>query len=251
MKRPNELLTGVPLVVFGALLLFSQPLRAQTGAAQDTLKPLNPVGVTLRSLVLPGWGQVVEERLPQAAFFYVAVGHFYYNALFHYYHYQKGKARHHYNSFRWNLTAGVFIHVLNVLDAADVAFRKKPRGWQGGLLSDKPLKSPWGAALRSAMIPGWGQVYTHSYWKALGAFGANAYFLARVKLADNLYHQTRDTKYRDQRSDFIWYWAIAYVLNIADAYANAYLYKFDEATRLAFWPTAGRQYLGINLHVAF
>jgi len=34
------------------------------------------------------------------------------------------------------------------------------------LLSDEPLKSPWGAVARSAVLPGWGQVYNEQYWKA-------------------------------------------------------------------------------------
>ena len=220
-------------------------------APVDSLKALNPYWLTIRSVVLPGWGQVVQERLPQAAFFYAASWHFYYNAFFHYYHYQKGKAKHHYYSFRWNLTAGLFIHALNVLDAADVAFREKLVGWQGGLFSDKPLKSPWGAALRSAMVPGWGQLYTGSYLKAVGFFAADAYLLVRVKLADNRYHQTRRTQYRDERSKYIWYLGAAYFLTVADAYASAYLYKFDQAMKLTIFPAAGKHYWGMNIHVRF
>lgn len=248
----NTILQRVRLTTLLLILCagFVAKARAQKAPA-DSIRPLNPYWTMVRSLVLPGWGQVVEERLPQAAFFYVAAWHFYYNAFFHYYHYQKGGAKHHYDSFRWNLSAGLFIHALNVIDAADVAFRKKPVGWQGGLFSDKPLKSPWGAALRSAMIPGWGQLYTESYLKAVGFFAVDAYLLARIKLADNRYHQTRNTKYRDERSKYIWYLGAAYFLTVADAYASAYLYKFDQAMRLTLMPVAGKHYLGMNIHVRF
>ncbi len=220
-------------------------------APSDSLKPLNPYGTMLRSLIVPGWGQVVQERLPQAAFFYTASAHFYYQAAFHYYHYLKGKAPHHYYSYRWNLSAGIFVHLLNVLDAADAGFRQKPVGWHGGLFSDKPLKSPWGAALRSAMLPGWGQWYTASYWKAAGFFALDGYLLFRVKQADNRYHQTRNTKYRDERSKYIWYLGAAYFLTVADAYASAYLYKFDLAMKLTVVPWAGRNFWGMNFHVRF
>ncbi len=243
----------VTFVIITVLFLFLPQVSASQSARMDSLKlqPLNPYRTIARSLILPGWGQVAQERLPEAVFFYVACGHFYYQAAYHHYHYQKGHAQHHYNSFRWNLTAGLFIHAINVLDAADVAFRKKPTGWQGGLFSDKPLKSPWGAAVRSAMIPGWGQMYTASYWKAAGFFSANAYLLFKVKQADNRYHQTRNTKYRDERSKYIWYWGAVYFLTVADAYADAYLYKFDQAMKLTVVPWAGLNVLGMNLHVRF
>lgn len=250
MRNPNTFRKIFCAGLLILVLVTSQNTLAQSSSV-DSAKALNPYWSTLRSLILPGWGQVVQERLPQAAFFYVACGHFYYQAAFHYYHYQKGHAAHHYNSFKWNLTAGLFIHALNVLDAADAAFHEKPTGWHGGLFSDKPLKSPWGAALRSAMIPGWGQLYTASYWKAAGFLAANAYLLFKVKQADNRYHQTRNTKYRDERSKYIWYWGAAYFLTVADAYADAYLYKFDQAMRLTIVPWAGPNFWGMNFNVRF
>jgi len=245
LAKKNSSLWILTLALMLPRLTFAQTVSA------DSLKPLNPYAVTVRSLIMPGWGQVTEERLPQAVFFYVACGHFYYQAAYHYYHYQKGRAEHHLNSFKWNLSAGVFMHIINVADAADVAFRQKPTGWHGGLFSDKPLKSPWGAAVRSAMIPGWGQWYTASYWKAGAFLAVNAYLLTRVKLADNLYHQTRESKYRDERSKYIWYWGAAYFLTIADAYASAYLYKFDEAMKLTVTPWAGPHLAGVQFYVAF
>jgi len=219
--------------------------------AQDSVHVLNPYTTTLKSFIVPGWGQVNQERLWEGAVFYFGSLHFYYNAFFHLYHYNKGRARGHLTAFRWNLSAALFIHLTNVIDAADVAFRLKPTGWQGGLFSDKPLKSPWGAALRSAMLPGWGQIYTRSYWKAAGFFMANLYLAFRAHQADINYRSTGQIKYRDERSKFSWYFGAAYLLTMADAYASAYLYKFDEAMKLTFVPSFGKNFLGFHAQIRF
>jgi hypothetical protein len=38
-------------------------------------------------------------------------------------------------------------------------------------------KSPWGAVLRSAIIPGLGQIYNESYWKAPVIWGISAWLV--------------------------------------------------------------------------
>ncbi len=220
-------------------------------ATPDTARSLNPYKTVTRSLILPGWGQLNQERLPEAALFYAVSAHFYYNAFFQYYHYRKGKAKKRYYAFRRNLSAALFTHLVNVVDAADVAFRLKPKGWQGGLLSDKPLKSPWGAALRSAMLPGWGQVYIESYLKAVGFLLADGYLFYKSRQADIRYRRTKETRYRDDRSRYNWYFGLAYLLTVADAYAGAYLYRFDDAIRLTVVPMADKSYLGIYFNVSF
>ena len=225
-------------------------LQAQNSTT-TAAKILNPYTTTLKSLLIPGWGQVNQERLWEAATFYFGSLHFYYNAFFHLYHYNKGHSRHHYNAFRWNLNAALFIHLTNVIDVTDVAFRKNPTGWQGALFSDKPLKSPWGAALRSAMLPGWGQIYTHSYWKAAGFFLTDVYLAFRAHQADIKYRATRKTKYRDERSKYSWYFGAAYLLTMADAYASAYLYKFDQAMQLTLIPMVDSNFLGFHAQIKF
>ena len=107
-------------------------------------------------------------------------------------------------------------------------------------------KSPWGAVLRSAIIPGWGQIYNESYIKApiiWGIFGA----LAAAWIWNN--HQYSDAKnlylqnitdprlasaymqlrnfYRDQRDLMSIYIGLAYFLNLVDAYVDAQLFDFS------------------------
>ncbi len=105
-------------------------------------------------------------------------------------------------------------------------------------------KSPWGAVARSAIIPGLGQIYNESYWKAPIIWGITGWLVYvwvdnNNKYIDykNLYIQygdkalydykrTRDF-YRDQRDQFAIYIALTYLLNLVDAYVDAHLFDFS------------------------
>ena len=103
-------------------------------------------------------------------------------------------------------------------------------------------KSPWGAVLRSAIFPGWGQIYNESYWKVPIVWGAMGWFVY-VWIDNNnkyndyrsLYQQYPDYSvykkyrdfYRDQRDEFAIYFALTYVLNLVDAYVDAHLFDFS------------------------
>lgn len=102
-------------------------------------------------------------------------------------------------------------------------------------------KSPWGAVLRSAILPGWGQFYNHSYlkipiiWGVLGWLGYEWYQNNKFyKQLQDLYNQTSNngylpykTFYQDQRDLFTIYFGLAYVLNLVDAYVDAELFDFS------------------------
>ena len=116
-------------------------------------------------------------------------------------------------------------------------------------------KSPGTAVLLSAILPGAGQVYTGRYWKVpivlgfLGYFGyevvkqndqyvsARTHYAASVASGENngqgnaqlLYE--RDF-YRDERDRFGFYFLLAYLLNIVDAYVDASLFNFDVGDNL-------------------
>lgn len=102
-------------------------------------------------------------------------------------------------------------------------------------------KSPWGAVLRSALIPGWGQIYNESYWKAPIVWGITGWFVYvwidnNNKYIDNKniyidtgidrFRRLRDF-YRDQRDEFAIYIALTYFLNLVDAYVDAHLFDFS------------------------
>ena len=104
-----------------------------------------------------------------------------------------------------------------------------------------PTKSPWKAVLMSAVIPGAGQIYNESYWKApiiWGLLGWLGYNWVQNNNSYNeykdLYMQTGDEDYRrlrtfylDQRDLFTIYIALTYILNLVDAYVDAQLFDFS------------------------
>jgi len=110
-------------------------------------------------------------------------------------------------------------------------------------------KSAWGAVLRSAVVPGLGQIYNHSYWKAPIVWGISAWLVYNWVLNNNYYWQFsksylqninnpnisyqllqayRDHRdfYRDQRDLFTIYMGITYLLQLVDAYVDAQLFDF-------------------------
>jgi hypothetical protein len=101
-------------------------------------------------------------------------------------------------------------------------------------------KSPWGAVLRSAVLPGFGQFYNESYWKIPVIWGAGALLISGWVYNNNLYkdnkdlfistgqslYQYRRDFYRNQRDNFTIYLAVLYILNMLDAYVDAHLYDF-------------------------
>ncbi len=101
-------------------------------------------------------------------------------------------------------------------------------------------KSPWGAVLRSALLPGLGQFYNESYWKIPVIWGVGALLVSGwvynnnryisnkdlyIDTGSDLYRQRRDF-YRDQRDNFTIYLVITYLLNLVDAYVDAHLFDF-------------------------
>lgn len=139
-----------------------------------------------------------------------------------------------------HITRIVFI----VLLLQSISFSQQDSASVSGNTSSDSLfvmhKSPWGAVLRSAILPGWGQIYNESYIKApvvWGIFGAlaagwihynNKYKDSRdlyLSTSNDYYRQNRDF-YRDQRDLMGIYIGLAYFLNLVDAYVDAQLFDF-------------------------
>ena len=109
-------------------------------------------------------------------------------------------------------------------------------------------KSPGGAVLRSALLPGLGQFYNESYWKIPVILGLGAYLVRGILVEHSSYADYRDQYaasitgnrptgdptlkyyrefYRDNRDTYAWWFAVLYLLQIADAFVDAHLYDFD------------------------
>ena len=109
-------------------------------------------------------------------------------------------------------------------------------------------KSAWGAVLRSAVLPGLGQIYNESYWKVPIVWGFLGYYASIWIDQDKLYNKYRDLyiessyqnakyksyrdAYRNQRDEFAVYFGLAYFLNLVDAYVDAHLFDFDVSADL-------------------
>ena len=109
-------------------------------------------------------------------------------------------------------------------------------------------KSPWGAVLRSAVVPGFGQFYNESYWKIPVIWGVLGYLGYQWNSLNKsyknyrlLYDQSKSDAnpngnsiyltyrefYHDQRDLFAIYIGLTYFLNLVDAYVDAQLFDFD------------------------
>lgn len=114
-------------------------------------------------------------------------------------------------------------------------------------------KSTTIALLSSMLLPGAGQLYNGSYWKAPIIWGLGYYYVSVYRDQNKLYKEYRqryDTTitvsnpqgnlhekdirnfYHSQRDDFGWYFAILYMINILDAYVDAALYNFEVSPNL-------------------
>jgi hypothetical protein len=109
------------------------------------------------------------------------------------------------------------------------------------LLSDKPVKSPWGAVLRSAILPGWGQLYNRKYIKSAVVFAVNGVLVWKILDYNKQWQDTKSENFRDRRNQYIWIFGLTYLLTMVDAYVDANLFGFDEAMEISWKPPEKEQ----------
>jgi len=100
-----------------------------------------------------------------------------------------------------------------------------------------PEKSPMGALLRSALVPGWGQWYNGAKLKSILVFGGGmaligAAVIQNQRAVKSSIPEEREF-YQNDRDRFIWYFLGAYLLNLLDAYVDASLSNFDTGPDLS------------------
>ncbi|MBI5648803.1 MAG: hypothetical protein HY962_17885 [Ignavibacteriae bacterium] len=115
-------------------------------------------------------------------------------------------------------------------------------------------KSPMGAVLRSALLPGLGQWYNESYWKVPVVVGLGVFLIRGVVVENNGFLDYRDRYaasitpenssgdlrlkqlrevYRDNRDTYAWWFLVLYLVQCADAFVDAHLYDFDVSETLS------------------
>ena len=158
------------------------------------------------------------------------------------------------------------IDTLSVLDSTPVQAKKMNR-YDSATLAHSPKK----AAIRSAILPGWGQIYNKKYWKLPIVYGAlggcTGYFIYslsnynRTRFAYRVKYNMRVFRtdsalapqirpdlqplseetlrfYRNQYRRDLDYTALVFVilwgLNVVDASVDAHLKSFDVSPDLSF-----------------
>jgi len=115
-------------------------------------------------------------------------------------------------------------------------------------------KSPRGAMLRSALVPGWGQLYNDQKLKALLVFAGEMALIGNAiyynKLAVKSQAEDEIEFYKDLRSQYIWWLFGVHLLSILDAYVDAHLWNFDTGPDLSL-ETIHRGHRGILLSLNF
>ncbi len=188
----------------------------------------------VRSAIIPGLGQIHQEKPAKAVIFYGFSLSFLYNSIYQWRRWKDTGDTKYLSPARMNLALFLQVYAINLLDVIDTYINDSYEPWAGELFSDKPLKSPWGAVARSAMLPGWGQFYNESYIKAVVSLGIFSTFAYNVINYSKEYNETGEGYFKDRRTVHSWYLGLTYVLIMLDAYVDANLYKFDEAMELTY-----------------
>jgi len=125
----------------------------------------------------------------------------------------------------------------------------------------KKSKSPMGAMIRSAILPGWGQAYNHKYLKALVYLGGESYFIYRYSAIDKDVNKLKndnaaedDIKKKEHlRNGWAWLFSAGYLLALGDAYVDAHLYGLYSDTELSvgFKPDDRSRSLLLQLNLTF
>lgn len=121
-----------------------------------------------------------------------------------------------------------------------------------------PQKSPTLAIAYTALLPGLGQVYVESYWKAPIATGAALFFAYQIKSYHNLFTEKtalydgliaqgisandsrvrqalREKEFYNNARDLQALWLLGvYGLAAVDAYVGAHMLEFDVSDNLSF-----------------
>lgn len=114
--------------------------------------------------------------------------------------------------------------------------------------ASKPHTAPWKVMARSAIVPGWGQLYNHQPLKAVVVVGAEGTLVAlalhELKLQNDARQRAADfgvlgdapaeslatleaETHRNRKISWIWWTLAAHLLSMADAYVDAHLSTFD------------------------
>jgi hypothetical protein len=203
----------------------------------------------IKSAIIPGWGQIDQNNSGRAVIYYGLSAYMLYNGIYNHHRFNvtdNGLYKSRSNNF---LRLYAQIYAVNLLDVLNTYLSKQYQPWDATMFSDNPIKSPWGAVARSAMLPGWGQLYNDQYIKAVLVLAVVFDFSRKVYVFNHRYEDSGNTAMRDRRVVNTWYLGLIYMLNMVDAYVDATLYRFDETMELTYYvlPMEDEVRLGVSI----
>lgn len=96
------------------------------------------------------------------------------------------------------------------------------------------MPNPTGAAVRSLILPGWGQAYVQQPFKAAIYGGLEFGFILSTYRQHRLFKEALDDNrendaeaYKENRNKISWYIAGVIIISMMDAYVDAHLFDFD------------------------
>ena len=125
------------------------------------------------------------------------------------------------------------------------------------------------AVLYSAILPGLGQYYNESYWKIPIVVGLGGYFGYVIIRNNNKFNDYKDLYansitpenplgfstykdlrefYRNQRDQFFLYFALLYLIQLADAYVDAHMFDFDVSGKIRVGMFGDKNRFGLKLN---
>ena len=131
-----------------------------------------------------------------------------------------------------------------------------------------PFDAPTWVALRSLVIPGWGQAKNGAWLKALFVAGVQIAFIERLVFENRMVHEYRDKalddpseaafykmkaeRHESHRRDFIWWTSLWVALSMGDAYVDAHLRDFDVRLQAepSTEPGGGDESVGLAVRVS-
>ena len=132
--------------------------------------------------------------------------------------------------------AALVATLLLALWATGAAAAADAPGAKGGAPPDtsRHLPSPFSVMLRSAIVPGWGQITNHKLIKAVVIVGGEGLLISKAldeyqkeQDAADIGDDLSKARHYNLKVNYIW-WAIAvHLLQMADAYVDAHLASFD------------------------
>ncbi len=90
------------------------------------------------------------------------------------------------------------------------------------------LKSPLGAAVRSLLVPGWGQLYNGRELKSAAVFLAEGTVMAFAIREGRRYDTHGSGRAQSARNTLLWWAFFLHAASVMDAYVDASLMRFTE-----------------------